>query len=94
MKRIVEIGKTFKAKDLKSAAKKFYDFLIKKGYEWVAEEMIESVKNGYICCTNASRCNLQKGKISYNISNDWSYYWGLENVDDTNEYYAWFIERA
>lgn len=92
MKRI-DIDKEIKAKSIEKAAEKVAKVLTTKGYEWAAAEMIESVENGYFYCSNASEANLIKGgrPISPKTS-DWTYYWGIEEVDDGN-YYAWFIEK-
>ncbi len=94
MKRVIDIDKEFKAKNIEEAAKKFYDFLMKKGLEWVAEEMKESVENGYYCMSNAERMDIIKGKVTSPKTTDWTYYWAIEEVTDNNDWYAWFIERA
>lgn len=92
MKRI-NIDKEIKAKSIEKAAKKFAKVLTAKGYDWAAEEMVESVECGYYYCSNASESNLVKGdRPVAPKTNDWSYYWGIENIDG-DEWYAWFIER-
>ena len=92
MKSIV-IGKEIKAKSIKKATEKFAKVLTAKGYDWAAAEMIESVEYGYYYCSNASEANLVKGgRPIAPKTNDWSYYWGIENIDG-DEWYAWFIER-
>ena len=91
MKRI-DIDKNIKAKTAESVAKKFAKVLTAKGYEWAADEMTESVENGYFCFSNASEHTLhQNGKPTNPKSNDWTYYWALENIDG-DAWYAWFIE--
>jgi hypothetical protein len=91
MKRI-DIDKEIKAKSIEKAAEKFAKVLIAKGYEWAASEMIESVENGYYYCSNATEANLvQFGRPISPKTNDWTYYWAIENIDG-NEWYAWFIE--
>lgn len=91
MKRI-DIDKEIKAKSIEKAAEKFAKVLIEKGYEWAADEMIESVENGCYCCSNAAEHTLIKGaKPTSPKTNDWTYYWAIENIDG-NDYYAWFIE--
>lgn len=91
MKRI-DIDKKIKAKSIEKAAEKFAKVLIEKGYDWVASEMVESVENGYYCCSNASEISIVKGERPVSPkSNDWTYYWAIENIDG-NDYYAWFIE--
>ena len=92
MKRI-DIDKEIKAKSIEKAAEKFAKVLTSKGYEWAAAEIVESVENGYYYCSNASVANLIKGGRPVSPkTNDWTYYWGIENIDG-NEWYAWFIER-
>lgn len=92
MKRI-DIDKKIKAKSIEKAAEKFAEVLTAKGYEWAANEMIESVENGCYCCCNAAEFSfVQYGEPTSPKTNDWSYYWAIENIDG-NEYYAWFIER-
>lgn len=91
MKRI-EFDKYIKAKTATKAAEKFGKILTEKGYDWAAAEMIESVENGYFCCSNASAHSLiQGGRPTSPKSNDRAYYWAIENVDG-NTWYAWFIE--
>ena len=92
MKRI-DIDKEIKAKSIDKAAEKFAKVLAANGYEWAADEMVESVGNGYYCCSNASRHTLIEGdEPTSPKTTDWTYYWGIENIDK-NDYYAWFIER-
>lgn len=90
MKRI-DIDKKIKAKSIEEAAKKFAKVLIANGYEWAAEEMTETVENGYNCCSNALEHTLIAGKVTSPKTSDWTYYWAIENIDG-NDYYAWFIE--
>jgi hypothetical protein len=92
MAKRIDLDKNIKAKSIEQASKKFAEFLTKKGYEWAGEEMIESVENGYYCCSNAMLHNIGEGKVTSPETHDWTYYWAIENVDG-NEYYAWFIER-
>lgn len=89
----INIDKEIKAKSIEKATEKFAKILREKKYEWAAEEMIETVENGYYYCSNASEINLVKGgKPISPKTNDWSYYWGIEEIAERN-YYAWFIER-
>lgn len=90
MKRI-DIDKNIKAKTIEKAAEKFAKVLTEKGYEWAAEEMVESVDNGYYCCSNAMEHGITSGKVTSPKTNDWTYYWAIENIDG-NDFYAWFIE--
>lgn len=91
MKRF-DIDKNIKAKSIEKAAEKFAKVLTAKGYEWAADEMLESVENGYYCCSNAMEHTLIKGgRPTSPKTNDWTYYWAIENIDG-NEWYAWFIE--
>ena len=91
MKR-TDIDKEIKAKSIEKAAEKFAKYLIASGYEWAAAEMVESVENGYFYCTNATESNLAKGATPVSPkTNDWTYYWAIEEVNE-NKYYAWFIE--
>ncbi len=91
MKRI-DIDKNIKAKTAEEAAEKFAKVLTAKGYDWAACEMIESVENGCYCCSNAFEHNITGGRVTSPKSNDWTYYWAIENIDG-NDWYAWFIER-
>ena len=92
MKRI-DIDKEIKAKSIEKAAEKFARVLASKGYDWAADEMVESVGNDYYCYSNASRHTLiQGGRPTNPDTTDWDYYWAIENIDE-NIYYAWFIER-
>ena len=52
MKR-VEFDKEIKASNIEKATEKFCKILREKGYDWAADEMTESVSNGYVCCSNA-----------------------------------------
>lgn len=52
MKRF-EMDKEIKAKSIKKAAEKFANALAKSAHERAAEEIIESVENGYYYCSNA-----------------------------------------
>lgn len=89
-----DIDKEIKAKSIEAASEKFAKVLSAKGYEWAAEEIVESVENGYYYFSNASEANLAKGGRPVSpSSNDWTYYWAIENIDG-NEWYAWLIERA
>ena len=91
MKRI-DIDKEIKAKTAEKAAEKFAKHLKAKGYEWAADEMTESVENGCFCCSNASEHTLVPGgKPTSPKTNDWTYYWALENIDG-DSWYGWFIE--
>ena len=93
MKRI-EIDKEIKAKSIEKASEKFAKVLMSKGYEWAAIETVESVDNGYYYCSNATEFHLVKGGCPVSpITNDWTYYWAIEKIDD-NTYYAWFIEKS
>lgn len=93
MKRI-DFDKNIKASTIEKASKKFAEYLAKNGYEWAADEIIESVEYGYYYCSNATEANLVKGgRPVHPKTSDWTYYWGIENVDG-NEWYAWFIERV
>lgn len=89
----INIDKEIKAKSIEKATEKFTKILSEKNYKWVADEMTETVENGYYYCSDASEIDLFKGSspISPKTS-DWTYYWGIEEVDD-GKYYAWFIER-
>ena len=92
MKRI-DVDKEIKAKSIEAASEKFAKVLSAKGYEWAAEEIIESVANGYYYFSNASEANIVKsGRPVSPATSDWTYYWAIENIDD-NTWYAWFVER-
>lgn len=91
MKRIC-IDKEIKAKTIEKATEKFAKVLTEKGYEWAANEMIESVKSEYPCCSNATQHNLISGRVTNPTTTDWTYYWAIENLDK-DLWYAWFIER-
>jgi hypothetical protein len=91
MKRI-DIDKNIRAKTIEKAAEKFAKVLTDKGYEWAGIGMVESVKNGYYCESNALEHTVhQYGEPTSPKTNDWTYYWAIENIDG-NEWYAWFIE--
>lgn len=92
MKRF-EIDKEIKASTVEKAAEKFCKILRGKCYEWAADEMSESVSNGYLCCSNATVHNIGIGKLVSPKTNDWSYYWAIEQLDE-KLFYAWFIERT
>lgn len=89
----IEFDKEFKANSITKASEKFAKLLRKKGYDWAADEMLESVENGYFCCSNAMEHNIAEGKVTYPKTSDWTYYWSIENLYD-NIYYASFIERV
>ena len=92
MKRI-NIDKEIKAKSIEKATEKFTKILSEKNYKWVADEMTETVENGFYYCSNASEINLIKGERPKSPkTNDWTYYWAIEEIDN-ERYYAWFIER-
>lgn len=91
MKRY-EFDKTIKAKSIKEAGEKFAKALIKKGYDWLAEEITESIDNGYRCMSNATRHNLLIDEVTFPITDDWSYYWAITETEN-NQWYAWFIEK-
>ena len=92
MKRI-DIDKKIKAKTIEIAAEKFAKVLSSKGHEWAAEEIVESVKNGYYYFSDASEAIIVKGgRPVAPKSHDWTYYWAIENINGNN-WYAWFIER-
>lgn len=92
MKRI-DFDRTIKASNIEKATKKFCNLLIEKGYKWTADEMEETVSNGYTCCSDASEHTLKPGECTSPKTADWSYYWAIEEVAD-KKYYAWFIERV
>ena len=48
MKR-VEFDKEIKASNIEKSTEKFCKILREKGYDWAADEMTESVSNGYVC---------------------------------------------
>jgi hypothetical protein len=91
MKRI-DIDKEIKAKSIWKAAEKFAKYLTENGYEWAGEEIVETVEYGYYYSSNATESNMIKGGRPISPkTNDWTYYWAIENIDG-NDYYAWFIE--
>lgn len=86
------IEKDIRAKTIEKAAEKFAKYLISKGYEWAAEEVVESVESGYYYCNNATESNMiQYGEPIAPKTSDWSYYWAIDNVDG-NDWHAWYIE--
>lgn len=87
-----ELDKNIKASNIVKATEKFCKLLRNKGYCWVADEMTESVLNGFLCCSNALEHNLKINEVTSPKTNDWSYYWAIEQIDEKN-FYAWFIER-
>ncbi len=91
MKR-VEFDKEIKANNIEKAVEKFCKVLRDKGYDWAADEMTESVSNGYVCCSNASEHNVKINEVSSPKTSDWSYYWAIEQLDE-KLFYAWFIEK-
>lgn len=93
MKR-VDIDKTIYTRSAKKAAQKFAAILSRSGYDWAGREIIESVENNYFCGSNATLHNVRaNGEPVHPATNDWSYYWGLDRLDDTR-FYAWFFERS
>lgn len=93
MKRIC-IEKAIKAKTIEKVAEKFAAYLASKGYEWAGEEVIETVDSGYYYCSNATESNMiQYSRPLSPKSDDWNYYWAVDNIDG-NEWYAWYIERS
>ena len=90
--RRFDIDKAIKASSIEKAAEKFCKTLRDSGRVWAADEMIESVSNGYLCFSNASCHNLKIKEVTSPESADWSYYWAIEEIGD-KEFYAWFIER-
>ena len=91
MKR-VQFDKEIKASNIEKATEKFCKILREKGYDWAADEMTESVSNGYVCCSNATEHNLKIGKATSPKTADWTYYWAIVQLDE-NKFYGWFIER-
>lgn len=91
MKR-VEFDREIKASSIEKAVEKFCKVLRDKGYDWVADEMVESVANGYVCCSNAMEHNVRANEVSSPKTTDWSYYWAIEQLDE-KLFYAWFIEK-
>ena len=90
----INIDKEIKAKSIEKATEKFAKILREKNYEWAVDEMIETVENGYYYCTDASEIEIIKGESPKSPkTNDWTYYWAIEEIDE-NKYYAWFIERT
>ena len=89
----ISIDKEIKAKTIEKAAEKFAKVLAAKGFEWTGEAMTESVEGGYYCDSNALLHTFKKGEVTSPKSNDWSYYWAIEELY-SGCFYAWFIERA
>lgn len=89
-------SKTIRAKTYQTAARQFAKHLQSKGhaYEWAAIEVVETVSNGYYCCSDATRHTLIQyhNEATYPSTHDWSYYWAIEPIDE-GKYYAWFIEE-
>ena len=89
----INIDKEIKAKSIEKATEKFTKILSEKNYKWVADEMTETVENGFYYCSNASEIDIIKNESPKSPkTNDWTYYWAIEEIDD-NKFYAWFIER-
>ena len=88
----IEFDKEIKASNVEKATEKFCKILRDRGYNWAADEMAESVSNGYVCCSNATEHNLEIGKVTSPKTSDWSYYWAIAQLDE-KLFYAWFIER-
>lgn len=89
----INIDREIKAKSIEKATEKFAKILREKNDEWAADEMIETVENGYYYCSNASEIDLIKGSSPISPkTNDWTYYWAIEEIDN-ERYYAWFIEK-
>lgn len=91
MKR-VEFDREIKASGIEKAVEKFCKVLRDKGYSWVADEMTESVANGYMCCSNAMEHNFKINEVTSPKTTDWSYYWAIEQLNE-KLFYAWFIEK-
>lgn len=90
MKRI-ELEKEFRARSINEAARKASNFYRGSSLDWVADELQESVENGYYYCCNASISNTVQYSLPRSPStSDWTYYWGLEEVDEGN-FYTWLI---
>lgn len=90
----INIDKEIKAKSIEKATEKFAKILREKNYKWVADEMTETVENGFFYCSNASEIDLIKGSSPISPkTRDWTYYWAIEEVNDDGKYYAWFIEK-
>ena len=87
-----EFDKEIKASNIEKATEKFCKILRENNYEWTADEMTETVSNGYNCYSNASEHNFKKGEVTSPKTNDWSYYWAIEEINE-KKYYAWFIEK-
>lgn len=92
MAKRIDIAKNIKANSIEEASRKFAELLTKKGYAWAGEEMIETVENGYYCCSNATEHSFGKGEVTSPKTHDWTFYWAIESVGG-NCYDAWFIER-
>lgn len=89
----VDIDKEIKAKTIEKAAEKFAKVLVAKGFDWAGEAMTESVANGYLCDSNAMDHSFKMYEVTSPKTNDWSYYWAIEELY-SGYFYAWFIERA
>ena len=90
--RRFDIDKAIKASSIEKATEKFCKILRDRGLIWAADEMTESVSNGFVCCSNAMEHTLKINEVTSPKTNDWSYYWAIEEIGD-KEFYAWFIER-
>lgn len=91
MKR-VEFDKEIKTSNIEKATEKFCKILREKGYDCAADEIAETVSNGYVCCSNAAEHDLKSCVVTSPKTSDWSYYWAIEQIDE-KKFYAWFIER-
>lgn len=90
--RKVDIDKEIKASSIEKATEKFCKILRDRGFVWAADEMTESVSNGWLCCSNASEHTLKINEVTSPKTSDWGYYWAIEEIDG-KKFYAWFIER-
>ena len=90
--RRFDIDKEIKASSIEKATEKFCKILRDRGLVWAADEMKESVSNGYVCFSNAMEHTLKINAVTSPKTSDWSYYWAIEEIDD-KKFYAWFIER-
>ena len=90
--RRVDIDKEIKASNIEKAAEKFCKILRCRGLIGAADEMTESVSNGYVCFSNATEHTLKINVVTSPKSADRSYYWAIEEIGN-KEFYAWFIER-
>lgn len=80
------------ASSIDDASKKFAQKLILHGYTWAALEVLEAVENGFLCSSNASGHNLEEGIVTFPSTDDWSYFWSIDQDEDT--FYAHFMERG